>query len=122
MVSPVECRNTAVPGTRVGGSDMCRSDVTNSWSSPSNSVRLRSTIPRPRRQVISTTKMTSPTVSENQPPCGTFGRLAAKKARSTVRKTATPVSTIDSGLPHWTRTTTKNRIVSIASVPVTAMP
>jgi hypothetical protein len=32
VVSPVECRKTAVPGTRCGGSDVSRSSVTNAWT------------------------------------------------------------------------------------------
>jgi hypothetical protein len=48
--------------------------------------------------------------------------LAEKNARSTSRKPAAPAITSHIGLPHSTRTTKKNRIVSIASVPVTAIP
>ena len=85
-------------------------------------MRLAVTIARPFCQVISTTNTSAAMVRGNQPPCSTFGRFAAKNARSTVRKPAAPSSTIHSGLRQRVRTTTKNRIVSIASVPVTAMP
>jgi len=60
--------------------------------------------------------------SGNQPPCSTLVTLAVKKARSTVRKAVVPAITTHSGLCHSSRTTKKNRIVSMASVPVTAMP
>jgi hypothetical protein len=48
--------------------------------------------------------------------------LAEKNARSTNRKPPAPASTIHSGLRQSMRTTTKNSTVSIASVPVTAIP
>ena len=61
-------------------------------------------------------------INGNQPPCSTLVTLAEKKARSTNRNSPAPAKTIQSGFFHRTRTTTKNRIVSIANVPVTAMP
>ena len=60
--------------------------------------------------------------SGNQPPCSTFGRFAAKNVRSTIRKPAAPAIDSPSGFFHRMWTTTKNRTVSIASVPVTAIP
>jgi len=48
--------------------------------------------------------------------------LAAKKVRSTNRNAAPPARTCHSGRCQRIRTTTKKRIVSIASVPVTAIP
>ncbi len=60
--------------------------------------------------------------SGNQPPWTTFGRLAEKNARSTIRNAIAPVTASRFGLPHTMWTTTKNSTVSIASVPVTAIP
>ena len=60
--------------------------------------------------------------SGNQPPCSTFGRFAPKNARSIVRKNAQPATASHFGLCHSARTTKKNSSVSIASVPVTAIP
>jgi hypothetical protein len=85
-------------------------------------VRLRVSTTRPFCHVVSTTNTHSAIVIGNQPPWKTFVRLAEKNARSTIRKLTAPPITIRSDLPHRKRTTKKNRIVSIASVPVTAMP
>ena len=85
-------------------------------------MRLRLTISRPRCQVVSTTNTTSAISSGNQPPWSTFGRFAAKNVRSTVRNAAAPRTASHSGLCQMARTTTKNSTVSIASVPVTAIP
>ena len=91
-------------------------------SGPSSSWRFFVTISRPRCHVVSTTNTTPAIASGNQPPCSTFGRLAEKKVRSTSRKKPPPAIATHAGCFHSTRTTTKNSSVSIASVPVTAMP
>ena len=93
-----------------------------SSNGPSSSVRLAVTICRPRCQVVSKVKTMSAIASGNQPPCRTFDRLAARNARSTIRNAAAPATTVGHGLCHKARTTKKNRMVSIVSVPVTAMP
>ena len=111
-----------MPGTRAGGSSDSCSSSTNACSGPSCSIRRSLTVSRPRCHVISTVKITAAITSGNQPPCGTFVRLAPKNARSTMRKPPAPASTSHSGLCHSIRTTTKNSTVSIASVPVTAIP
>ena len=80
------------------------------------------TISRPFCQVVSTLKTASAIASGNQPPCRTLVRLAAKNVRSTVRNAIAPAITSHIGLPHIARTTKKNSSVSIASVPVTAIP
>jgi hypothetical protein len=49
-------------------------------------------------------------------------RFAVKNARSTTKNAAAPPAATHSGLCQSTRTTTKKRIVSMASVPVTAIP
>ena len=94
-----------------------------SLSGPSSSSRFSVTISRPRCHVVSTTNTTPAIASGNQPPWRIFGRLAVKNVevdeqedgrRSRSRPTA--------GFFHSTRTTTKNSTVSIASVPVTAIP
>jgi len=58
----------------------------------------------------------------NHPPWTTLRRLADRKARSTKRKLAAPKSTSHNGFLHCVRTTTKKRTVSMAKVPVTAIP
>ena len=80
------------------------------------------TISRPRCHVVSTTNTSAAIASGNQPPCSIFGTLAAKNVRSTIRKAAAPAIASPTGFFHRMWTTTKNRTVSIASVPVTAMP
>ena len=109
-----------VPGERYGSAS--RTSSTKSRSGPSSSTRLRVTIARPRCHVISTVNTTAAIVSGNQPPCTIFGMLAAKKDRSTVRKKTAPSAVSHAGLRHSIRTTTKKRSVSMASVPVTAIP
>ncbi len=66
--------------------------------------------------------MITATTSGNQPPWSTFGRFAPKNARSITRKNAPPARASHSGRCHSARTTKKNSSVSIASVPVTAIP
>ena len=80
------------------------------------------TISRPRCHVVSTRNTTAAIASGNQPPWTTFGRLAVKNVRSTIRNAIAPVTASRFGLPHTMWTTTKNSTVSIASVPVTAIP
>ncbi len=80
------------------------------------------TISRPRCQVVSTLNTASAIASGNQPPCRTLVRLAAKNVRSTIRNATAPAITRPSGRCHIARTTKKNSSVSIASVPVTAIP
>ena len=60
--------------------------------------------------------------SGNHPPCRTLVRLAAKNVRSTIQNATAPVTVIHNGRCHSARTTKKNSSVSIASVPVTAIP
>ena len=91
-------------------------------SGPSSSSRFFVTISRPRCQVVSTTNTRPAITSGNQPPCRIFGRLAVKNVRSTSRKRPPHAIATHSGFFHSTYTTTENSTVSIASVPVTAMP
>ena len=58
----------------------------------------------------------------NQPPWKIFVTLAARKSALTVRKMIPANQTIQSGFFQSLRTTTRKRIVSIVSVPVTAIP
>jgi hypothetical protein len=67
-------------------------------------------------------KIASAIASGNQPPVATFGTLAARNARSTVRKTTAPSSASQVGRRQSARATTRNRIVSTVIVPVTAIP
>jgi hypothetical protein len=85
-------------------------------------VRLAVTICRPRCHVVSSVNTISAIASGNQPPCTTLETFAEKNARSTSRNAAAPAMTVGHGLRQSARTTKKNRIVSIVSVPVTAMP
>ena len=91
-------------------------------SGPSSSIRRSVTISRPRCHVVSTLNTSSAISSGNQPPCRTFVRFAAKNVRSTVSSAAAAGITSPSERPHSARTTKKNSSVSIASVPVTAIP
>ena len=79
-------------------------------------------ISRPFCQVVSTLNTPRAIASGNQPPWKTLVRFAAKNVRSTIRNATAPLITSHSGLCQSERTTKKNRIVSIASVPVTAIP
>ena len=67
--------NTAVPGTRValGAADLMKISIGKLASF------IRAIIScRPFAQVVSRVKPTAPTSSGNQPPSGTFSRLARK--------------------------------------------
>ena len=58
----------------------------------------------------------------NQPPWKSFVMLAARKMTLTLRKTIPASHTSHSGFCQSLRMTTRKRIVSIVSVPVTAIP
>ena len=111
-----------MPGTRTTGGSIVRSSSTKERSDPSSSTRVARTLSLPRFQVLSTVKTATPTESGNQPPCATLVRLAPRKARSTVKKTAAPSATSQPGLRHSVRATTRKSRVSTVIVPVTAMP
>ena len=66
--------------------------------------------------------MIAPTESGNQPPCSVLVRLAPRKARSTVKKTAAPIPTSQLGFFHSWRAMTRKSRVSAVIVQVTAIP
>ncbi len=121
-VSLPRFRNTAVPGARITGGSFARSSSTNARSGPSTRRRSSVTSRRPRNQVTITVNRTMPIVSGNHAPCVILVRLAARKARSTVRKPPAPSTASHSGFPHRWRTMKKKRIVVIVIVAVTAIP
>ena len=113
-------RNTAVPGTRCGG--WIAIDARNGSIGIAPGRRRSNRISRPRRQVEITVNTPAAMTSGNQPPWRILTEFAAKYARST--NSRTPQMTQAGAWPHFQmRVITKNsRIVSIAIVPVTAMP
>ena len=113
-------RNTAVPGTRVGGlfSSMRTSSSSEiSWRRVlSNNNRL------PRRHVYMTTITKPPNASGTQPPSTTLSRLAPRNVRSTNRNGTISAAAASGGHRHTFQITT-NAIVTVTTmVPVTAMP
>ena len=76
----------AVPGTRTGRSGFSVS--TNCASGSASRARSSARIRRPRHQVPITAKTTPATTIGNQPPSAIFSRLALRKVRSTMPKTA----------------------------------
>ena len=82
----------------------------------------RSSIERPRRQVVRIVKNTAPTASGIQPPLNSLPRLAAKKVSSTVRNTAAPGITSHSDFRHSTRNTVNASSVLVAKMALSATP
>ena len=66
--------------------------------------------------------MITPMPSGNQPPWKILVRLAARKVRSIVRKTAANATAIHRGFFQSERRTTMNSSASIVIVPTTATP
>ena len=77
---------------------------------------------RPRFQVASKVNTTSAISNGNQPPDKIFGALAPKNAKSISRKKAMQASATSRRHLCNAHITVNARIVSIAIVPVTAMP
>src|SRR6202042_1523138 len=104
-------------GTRGGGGSAACSSSTNDCSEPSASTRFSWISRVPRRQVLSTAKVTKPTESGNQPPCAVLVRFAPRKAKSTVKKTAAPIPTSQPGFFQSALAITRKSKVSAVIVP-----
>ena len=77
---------------------------------------------RPLAQVSISVKKTTPITSGNQAPCRILLMLAAKKGTSTSKKRPASGAAHIKGQCHCLRVTTKNNIVLMIIVEVTANP
>jgi hypothetical protein len=116
----VEVRNTAVPGTRVGG------DASTLWMKTSSGIassasRCISTT-RPRFQVVSSVNTMPPISSGNQPPSGILSEFEARNTTSTIRNGVATSAATSLGQCQSLRITTKIRMESISIAIMTAMP
>ena len=112
--------NTAVPETRVGGSD--ETAAMKSSSGNARAVMRSATSFLPVFHVVIIVKSSAPITRGSQPPCRIFTRLAPKSEISTARKiSATPIT---AGFGHFHRSmaTTDSNSVVMTIVPVTAIP
>src|SRR6478736_5218801 len=113
-------KNTAVPGTEVGG------DFSSEQTSPSSGVSSRRVFAArifvPLRQVIMTSITMAPIRSGTHPPWKTLSKFAERKVVSMARSGNIIASVTHSGHFQTLKITIIAIIVVTTMVPVTAMP
>ena len=93
--------NTAVPGTRVGGS--AARSASNSLSGTVFSIMRLERISRPRFQVLITKYSATAIASGTQPPCQIFKALETRNVRSTIRNTPATLAALRMLQPQTSR-------------------